>query len=95
MRYNTVKCEAVKVNTESGVCPGIARTRQGEVYEIGARTPEPEGICLQALSAIGPMKLAMSLTDKMDWETNGYHDVTCPHGMVTFRLSRATWKLEK
>jgi uncharacterized repeat protein (TIGR04076 family) len=87
--YNKIKCEAIDVRTESGICPGIAKTEQGEVFTIGGRTPEPKGICCQALSAIGPMKLAMSLTDRMEWETKGYFDTICPHGFVTFRLSRA------
>ena len=88
MTYNNIKCEAVKVNTESGICPGIAKTEQGEIFIIGGRTPDSKGICCQALSAICPMKLAMSLTDKMDWETKEYFDIVCPHGFVTYRLSR-------
>ena len=59
MICNTVKCEAVEVNAEPGVCPGAARTEQGEVFAIVARTPESKGICLQALSAMSPMKLAI------------------------------------
>jgi len=89
MTYNKIKCEAIKVNTESGTCPGVAKTEQGEVFMIGARTPDSKGICVQAFSAISPMKLAMSLTDRMDWETRDYFDVVCPHGIVTYRLSRA------
>jgi len=89
MTYNKIKCEAIKVNTEPGICPGVAKTEQGEVFMISARTPDSEGICVQALSAISPMNLAMSLTDRMDWETRDYFDVVCPHGIVTYRLSRA------
>ena len=88
MTYNTIKCEAIRVNTESGICTGIAKTERNEVFIIGARTPDSKGICCQALSAISPMKLAMSLTDKMDWETKEYFDIICPHGIVTYRLSR-------
>jgi hypothetical protein len=55
---------------------------------IGPRTPDSKGICCQALSAIGPMKLALSLTEKMNWETKESFEVVCPHGYVTFRLSR-------
>jgi uncharacterized repeat protein (TIGR04076 family) len=88
MPYNVIKCEAVTVNTDSGICPGVAKTRRGEVFRIGPRTPDSEGICCQAFIAISPMKLAMSLTDKMDWEAKEYFDVMCPHGFVTFRLSR-------
>ena len=88
MEYNDITCEAIKVHTDSGICPGVAKTAEGEVYTIGARTPETKGICLQALNAISPMKLVMSLTDNNDWETGEYQEVTCPHGMVTFRISR-------
>jgi hypothetical protein len=34
------------------------------------------------------MKLAMALTEKMEWETKEYFDMTCPHGVVIYRLSR-------
>ena len=88
MIYNQIKCEAVDVKTESRICPGLAKTEQGEVFILGARTPDSKGICCQALSAIASMKLAMALTEKMDWETKDYFDITCPHGMVTYRLSR-------
>jgi uncharacterized repeat protein (TIGR04076 family) len=76
------------VKTESGVCPGLAQTVRGEVFILGARTPEGKGICCQALGAISSMKLALALTEKMDWETKDHFDITCPHGMVTYRLSR-------
>jgi len=88
MVYNRIRCEAIEVGTESGVCPGIARTERGEVFVLGGRTPDGRGICMQALSAISPMKLALSLTEKMNWEETGYVDVICPHGAVTYRLSR-------
>jgi uncharacterized repeat protein (TIGR04076 family) len=86
MIYNKVKCEAITVNTESGVCPGVAKTERGEVFIIGGRTPDSKGICCQAFSAISSMKLALSLTEKMDWEMKEYFDI--PHGVVTYRLSR-------
>ncbi len=88
MIYNNIRCEAITVNTDSGTCPGVAKTEQGEVFILSGRTPDSKGICFQALSALSPMKLAMSLTDKMDWETKDYFDVVCPHGFVTYRLSR-------
>ena len=88
MIYNKIKCEAITVNTESRICPGVAKTEQGEVFIIGARTPDSKGICSQAFSAISPMRLTMSLTDKMDWEKKEHFDITCPHGVVTYRLSR-------
>jgi hypothetical protein len=88
MILNQIRCEAVKVNTETGTCPGIAKTKQGEVYIIGARTPDTPGICCQAFSAMASMKLFMMYTDKVEWEKNDYFDIVCPHGFVTYRLSR-------
>jgi uncharacterized repeat protein (TIGR04076 family) len=88
MTLNKIKCEAITVNTETGICPGMAKTERGEVFIIGARTPEGKGICCQAFSSIAPMKLVYMYTDKMDWEKNEYFDITCPHGVVTYRLSR-------
>lgn len=88
MTYNRIRCEAVDVKTESGICPGLAQTVRGEVFMLGARTPEGKGICCQALASIISMKLALALTEKMAWETKDYFDVTCPHGVVAYRLSR-------
>ena len=88
MILNQIRCEAVAVNTDSGVCPGLAKTVRGEVHVIGARTPGGNGICCQAFGALNPMKLAMMYTDRMDWEKKEYFDITCPHGNVTFRLTR-------
>jgi len=83
-----IKCEAVEVRTDSGICPGMAKIRQGETFILGARTPAGTGICSNAFGAIYPMALAMRLTEKMDWEKKDYFDITCPHGGVTFRISR-------
>ena len=88
MILNTIKCHVVNVETDSGICPGMAKTQKDEVFLIGARTPAAEGICCQAFSAMAPMKLAMMYTDKMEWEKNDYFDIVCPHGFVTYRLSR-------
>ena len=88
MLYNEIRCEAIEVRTESRICPGVAKTEQGEIFVLGARTPDLKGICCQALGAISPIKLAMSLTERMDWETQNYLDVICPHGAVTYRISR-------
>jgi hypothetical protein len=52
------------------------------------RTPASRGICCQAFAALSPMKLAMMYTDRMEWEKRDYFDITCSHGVVTFRLSR-------
>ncbi len=88
MILNQIRCEAIKVNADTGICPGIAKTERGEVFIIGARTPASKGICCQAFSAMAPMKLVMMYTDKMEWEKNEYFDIVCPHGFVTYRLSR-------
>ena len=88
MILNQVRCEAVDVRTDTHVCPGIAATEMGEEYIISARTPDAKGICCQAFMAMSSMKLAMSYTDRMSWEKKDYFDITCPHGVVTFRLSR-------
>ena len=88
MTLNEIKCEAIHVNTDSKICPGIAKTEQGEVFIMGGRTPEPKGICCQAFSAIAPMKLVMMLTDRNEGEEKDYFDIVSPHGVVTYRLSR-------
>ena len=88
MQLNTIRCEAVAVRTESGTCPGIAKTQRGEVHAIGARTPGA-GMCCQAFAALNSMRHVMMLTQKLEWETQPHFDVTCPHGAVTFRLSRS------
>jgi uncharacterized repeat protein (TIGR04076 family) len=89
MTYNKIRIEAVSVNTESGICPGLAKTERGEVFTLGPRTPPEKGICCIAFTAISPMKLAMAYTEKMEWETKDYFDIVCPHGVVTYRLSRS------
>ena len=38
MNVNTIKCEVTDVKTETGTCPGIARTQKGEVFLIAGRT---------------------------------------------------------
>jgi hypothetical protein len=38
------------------------------------------------------MKLVMMLTEKMGWEKKEYFDIVCPHGFVTYRLSRVKEK---
>jgi uncharacterized repeat protein (TIGR04076 family) len=83
-----IRCEVVKVNTETGCCPGSAKCKIGEVYNIGPRTPEP-GMCGRAFHSIHPMALAMRFTDSMFWEKpDGNVEVTCPDGFVVYRLSR-------
>ncbi len=88
MKNFKMKCEAIDVRTDSNICPGEAQTRIGEEYILGARTPQTNSICTNALTAIHPMNLAMRMTDKMYWEKKDHFDLVCPHGAVTFRISR-------
>jgi uncharacterized repeat protein (TIGR04076 family) len=83
-----MKCQAIDVKTDSGICPGEARTEKNEEYILGARTPHSKGICINALAAIHPMSFAMRMTNKLYWEKQDHFDLTCPHGAVTFRISR-------
>ncbi len=83
-------CEAAKVDTESKICPGMAKTEQGETYVFDGRTPGPRGVCCQAFGALTAFRAAMMVTDKLASETQGHLDILCPHGVVTFRLSRRT-----
>jgi hypothetical protein len=82
-----IRCEAMTVRTDTGICPGMAKTRKGEIYEIGNRTPEPEGMCCQAFGALHAVRTAMAVTLKGS-DVRDPFDITCPHGAVTFRLSR-------
>jgi len=88
MTLNQIKCEVSKVNTETGICPGIAETKFGEQFIIGACTPDSTGICCQAFGAMNSMRHVLMVTEKMDWEKNDHMDIVCPHGFVTYRLSR-------
>lgn len=88
MKNFKIRCEVIDVRTASGICPGEAGTQIGEQCVLGARTPESNSICINALSAIHPMSLAMRMTDNMYWEKQDYFDLVCPHGAVTFRISR-------
>jgi hypothetical protein len=89
MKVNTVKCEAVKVNTASGICVGLAKTKQGETCLIDGRTPEGNGMCANAFGALSNGVFLMMAMDQMPAEQNGMLDRVCPHGCVTFRLSRS------
>ena len=90
MVEHKIRCEAIEVRTDSGICPGMAKTQKGEVYTFGSRTPASPGICSQAFLAIFPMAFAKMITDKMDWEKSESDpfNIVCPHGYVTFRISR-------
>jgi len=91
MEFYKIKCKAIDVKTESGICPGIAKTKKGEEFTIDGRTPEGKGMCINTVPVIYPMALSMRLTDKMEWEEvqeREHFDFTCPHGAVIYRVSR-------
>jgi uncharacterized repeat protein (TIGR04076 family) len=83
-----IRCEAAVVRSDVGVCPGSAKCRQGECYTLGARTPEPQGMCQRAFHSLHPVAFAMRWSDTMPWEKSEFVDVVCPDGFVTYRLSR-------
>jgi uncharacterized repeat protein (TIGR04076 family) len=84
-----IKCEAIKVSTGNHICPGSAKCKQGEVYTLGARTPEPVGMCGRAFHVIHPVAFAMRFSENLPFEKQkGYYDIVCPDGFVTYRLSR-------
>ena len=89
MKINTIQCQATDVKTDSGICPGIAQTRKGETFLIDGRTPTGTGMCANAFSAISNAAFIMMCTEVMPGEKDGCKQVTCPHGMVTFTLSRS------
>lgn len=88
MNNHSIKCEAINVNTESGICPGIAKTQKGETNILGARTPESPGICSNAFCALSNAFFVMMTSDTRPVGMNGHYDLVCPHGIVTFRMSR-------
>jgi uncharacterized repeat protein (TIGR04076 family) len=84
-----IRCEAIKVSTNTYICPGSAKCKQGEVFTMGARTPEPEGMCGRAFHAVHPIAFSMKFSDRLPFEKEeGHYDVVCPDGFVTYRLSR-------
>ena len=87
MKMNLIKCEAVEVKTESGVCSGKAQTKIGENHTFGVRTPS-DGICSNAFCALSNSAFVMMTTKNLRDEKDGYIERVCPHGVVTFRLSR-------
>lgn len=88
MNIYPIKIEAIQVNTDNKICPGMAKTKQGETFTLTARTPASGGICRSALGAIDSMAFSMMMTDKMEWEKKDYFEMICPHGAVRYRLSR-------
>lgn len=76
------------MRTDSKVCPGLAETEEGEVYSLDARTPGPKGLRCQILTAMNPLRLVLPVTEAGDPDNLDLFDVTCPHGLVTYRPSR-------
>ena len=52
MKVHPIVCEVIQVKTENGICPGMAKTRRGEVHIIDGRTPESPGMCSNAFCAL-------------------------------------------
>jgi len=85
----SIRCEIVKVLTDSGICPGSAKSRIGETYVLGLRTPEPKGMCARAFLSAHPIAFAMRFTEQIPLEeADGSVEVRCPGGSVIYRLSR-------
>ena len=84
-----IKCEVAKIKGGKKCCPGSAQMKIGEVFILGVRTPEPNGICARAYASIYPTSTALRFSDEIPWEKGrGYFDISCPDGLVTYRLSR-------
>lgn len=89
MKVNSIKCTATNVKTDSGICIGLAKIKQGEQFIIDGRTPESPGMCSNAFCALSNATFVMMSSEKMAGEINGSIERVCPHGIVTFRLSRS------
>jgi uncharacterized repeat protein (TIGR04076 family) len=87
MTDNKIKCVAVEVRNESGICSGSAKCKLNETYILTGRTPD-HGMCGRAYASIHPMAFAMRWTEKMTWEKSDTIDVLCPDGCVVYRLTR-------
>lgn len=84
-----IVCELVEIEGGAACCPGSAKTRKGQRFLLGAKTPEPEGLCARAFLSIYPVALAMRFSDEIPWERGqGFFDVKCPDGKALFRISR-------
>lgn len=89
MTLYPIMCEAIEVRTDTGICSGMAKTEKGEKHIIDGRTPESPGMCSNAFCALSSAAFIMMVAEKMPGEKDGYVDRVCPHGLVTFRLSRS------
>ena len=57
---------------------------------MDGRTPQSSGICSNAFCALSNAAFIMMATNEMPGEKDGYIDRICPHGTVTFRISRSS-----
>lgn len=90
MKLNSIRCEAIDVKTESGTCIGVAKTQKGEIYILDGRTPEVKGMCTNALCALSNAAfIMMTSKEGLTGSQEDYIERVCPHGNVTFRLSKS------
>ena len=88
MKLNSILCEAIDVKTESGTCIGIAKIHQGEKFILDGRTPDGEGICANAFCSLSNAAFIMMSTEDKPKGKEGKIERVCPHGIVTFQMSR-------
>ncbi len=88
MDAHKIRFEAIDVRSETGDCGGLAKTKQGESFIMDGRTPAGCGMCSNAFCAFSNAAFIMMATDNKLTSKDGYIDRVCPHGAVTFRISR-------
>jgi uncharacterized repeat protein (TIGR04076 family) len=85
MEYK-IKCVVIRVAEPKCCKVGM---KLGDTFIIGPLTPEPLPICSAAFLALYSLTNALRFTKSTKLEdADGNHDVVCPDGTVTFRLSR-------
>ena len=83
-----IKFEAIEVRSDSGVCEGLAETAKGETFIMDGRTPNGNGMCSNAFCALSNAAFIMMAAENKLTGDKGYIERVCPHGAVTFRISR-------
>ncbi len=86
-KKKAIRCEAVEVNTENGVCIGMAQVKEGESYLFSSRTPEAT-MCSNAFCALSNPAFIMLSGGKIRDEKDGMIERVCPHGVVKFRMKK-------
>jgi len=85
MEYR-IKCEVIRL-AELKCCK--VGMKLGDTFTLGPLTPEPRPICSAAFLSLYSLANALRFTERTTLEdADGHHDVVCPDGTVTFRLSR-------